>query len=219
VLGRPWAGGTDTLHSMIYYNKYGNRFFRENPLDDQILDDKIFQDIEFQDEDDENLLACNVYAPGRMNESHFNIDQIFKNRDSFKDHVAHLLQVPVEPCYTNFQRWRSNVQPAERSSEAHYWISTSNRCVKIEKIVYRIINLSAEKQLPLSSVLAAFKPELQERLLAYFKELETTGLLVFNNPNRVGKIRRRNVRIDEKAICRVVKDVVPQGRLAESAPV
>jgi len=159
-----------------------------------------------------------VYAPGRMNESHFNVNEIFNNRDSFKDHVAHLLQVPVEPCHTNFQRWQSNVAPVEGSNELHYWLTTSNRCIKIEKLVYRIIKLSAEKQLPLSSVLAAFKPELQERLLNYFKELETTGLLVFNNPNRVGKVRRRNVRIDEKAICRVVKDIAPQGKLVQSAP-
>lgn len=219
VLGRPWAGGTDTLHSMIYYNRYGNRFFRENPLDDQVLDDQVSKEGEFFDaEDDANLLACNVFAPGRMNESHFNISEIFNHRDSFKDHVAHQLQVPVEPCYTNFQRWQSNVPLVESSNELQYWLTTSNRCVKIEKLVYRIIKLSAEKQLPLSSVLAAFKPELQQRLLAYFKELETTGLLVFNNPNRTGEIRRRNVRIDEKAICRVVKDVAPQGKLVlESA--
>jgi anaerobic magnesium-protoporphyrin IX monomethyl ester cyclase len=220
VLGRPWAGGTDTLHSMIYYDRYGNKFFRENPLDDQLVDGQVPNHGELQEvEDDKSLLACNVFAPGRINESPFNINDIFNNRNSFKNHVANLLQVPVEPCYSNFERWRSNVQPVEQAAEAHYWLTTSNRCVKIEKLVYRIIRLSAEKRLPLNSIFASLKPELQERLLAYFKELETSGLLVFNNPNRIGRVRRRNVRIDEKAICRLVKDMVPQGKLVDSATV
>ena len=28
VLGRPWAGGTDSLHTMIYYERFGPMFFR-----------------------------------------------------------------------------------------------------------------------------------------------------------------------------------------------
>ena len=99
-----------------------------------------------------------------------------------------------------------------------YWITTSNKCVRLEKLVYRIIELSAEKKVPLNNLLRVFKSDLQERLLTYFKELEASGLVVFNNPDRVGKARRRNVRVDEKAICRVIKDVVPQGKILKSAP-
>jgi hypothetical protein len=28
---RPWAGGTDSLHSMIYYQKFGRSFFKHQP--------------------------------------------------------------------------------------------------------------------------------------------------------------------------------------------
>ena len=213
VLGRPWAGGTDTLHSMVYYDTYGRKFFRENALEPTIAEE---QDGEAEQE--ENLLACNLLAPGRISESPFDITEIFKNREPFKDHIAKMLQVPVEPTYTNFQRWRSNVQPMARASQSDQWITTSNKCVRLEKLVYRIIKLSAEKQVPLSGLFVAFKPDLQERLLAYFKELEASGLVVFNNPERVGKARHRNVRVDEKAICRVVKDIVPQGKLLERVP-
>jgi anaerobic magnesium-protoporphyrin IX monomethyl ester cyclase len=217
VLGRPWAGGTDTLHSMIYYDRYGNKFFRENPLDDQIGDGQMLTQPELPDvEAEEDLLSCSLFAPGRINESSFNINEIFKNREGFKDHIAHLLQVPVEPTYMNFARWRANVSPVENAGSVHYWLTTSNRCVKIEKLVYRIIKLSAEKQVPLKSLLAPFKPELQDRLLAFFRELETSGLVVFNNPNRVGAARRRNVRIDDKTICRVIKGMVPPGKILES---
>jgi hypothetical protein len=31
ILGRPWAGGTDSLHTMIYYDRYGRDFFKLNP--------------------------------------------------------------------------------------------------------------------------------------------------------------------------------------------
>jgi len=213
VLGRPWAGGTDTLHSMVYYDTYGRKFFRENSLEPTIAEE---QDGEVEQE--ENLLACNLLAPGRISESPFDITEIFKNREPFKDHIAKMLQVPVEPTYTNFQRWRSKVQPMTRASQSDQWITTSNKCVRLEKLVYRIIKLSAEKQVPLSGLFVAFKPDLQERLLAYFKELEASGLVVFNNPERVGKARHRNVRVDEKAICRVVKDIVPQGKLLERVP-
>ena len=33
ILGRPWAGGTDTLHSMIYYETYGRNCFKQCTLD------------------------------------------------------------------------------------------------------------------------------------------------------------------------------------------
>src|SRR5258708_34243356 len=32
-LGRPWAGGTDTLHSRIYYETYGRSFFKDQALE------------------------------------------------------------------------------------------------------------------------------------------------------------------------------------------
>src|SRR5207253_9355001 len=97
---------------MVYYDTYGRTFFRENSLDDPTFKEDLEQNGQNGEaEEEENLLACNLVAPGRISESPFDISEIFKNREPFKDHIAKMLQVPVEPTYTNFQRWRSNVQP------------------------------------------------------------------------------------------------------------
>src|SRR3712207_8528619 len=56
-----------------------------------------------------------------------------------------------------------------RSGGPGYWITTGNKCVRIEKLVYRLITLGASTKLPLKNLLGGFKPELQARLLEYLK--------------------------------------------------
>lgn len=215
VLGRPWAGGTDTLHTMIYYDRYGRWFFRENSLDGTIFGKP--ETTEGEQEDEQSLLNCTLSVPGRVNESPFDISLIFKHREPYRDHISMLLQVPVEPTYSNFSQWRSKADSVARNDEqTGYWITTGNKCVKLDKLVYRLITVAAAKQIPLKELLSSFKPDLQEKLFQYLKGLEGSGLLVFNDPIHGGTTKLRNVRVDEKAVCRAI-NVIPQGKILDSA--
>jgi anaerobic magnesium-protoporphyrin IX monomethyl ester cyclase len=174
VLGRPWAGGTDSLHTMIYYDAYGREFFKEHPLDE-------LRSIEHQGQED--VLQCTLFIPGKVNESPFDISGIIANRENFLQNVRELLKVPIEPTHSSFSRWQAGIELLPRSTGGtNYWITESNKCARIEKLVYRILLLAAEQELTLGDVLGNFKGEMAEKLLEYFKGLEASKLLVFKDP-------------------------------------
>jgi anaerobic magnesium-protoporphyrin IX monomethyl ester cyclase len=205
VLGRPWVGGTDTLHSMIYYDVYGNRFFKEHPL---------FEDR--HDEDDNpagrDVLSCKVSVPGKLNESPFDISRILGNREPYQKHIAMLLQVPIEPTYTNFCQWRSTVERVPHGGNKTYWITTGNKSVRLDKLVYRIISIAVEKQVPLGLVLNGFEDDLKDRLVKFLLQLEENGLLVLTDPERVVERKMRGAFLDERFIYRSIQ-TVPHGKL------
>ena len=207
VLGRPWAGGTDTLHTMIYYNAYGNRFFKENPLFDAPGE---------EEQAERDLLACTVTVPGKLNESPFDVALILGNREPYQKHIGRLLQVPIEPTYTNFCQWRSNIQPLTHGGNNTYWITTGNKSVRLDKLVYRIISIAAEKQVPLDRVLSGFDEGLKSKLLAFLRQLEENGLLILRDPEGRAEEKMRGSILDEKSICKVMK-VIPPGKIVESA--
>jgi hypothetical protein len=204
VLGRPWAGGTDTLHSMIYYNAHGSDFFRDHPLDaDRSEEAQVDLDLE----------DCTIFIPGSLNQSSFDIGRIFEARAAYKDRIKRLLQAPIEPTYGRFNEWHAEVPPTVSSGDKKtYWVTTGDRCVKLDKLVYRILQFAAERGATLREALNGLNGDLRQRLLKYFRELEPSELVVFHAPGQSRERRRRVVRIDERAVARVVK-VAPQGRL------
>lgn len=224
VLGRPWAGGTDTLHSMIYYNAYGRLFFRQNSLEGTVFstqgaDESRTEKAQAKTQADETLLDCTLRVAGRINESPFNISRIFEHGVPYKKHISLMLQVPIEPTYSSFRQWRSGVEPIPREEGGpSYWLTTGNKCVKLDKLVYRLITLGASRQVPLRNLLSGFKPELQARLLEYLKGLEASGMLIFDGPERVAGTLRRNVRLEDKDISRAI-NVMPHGKMADGAQV
>lgn len=173
ILGRPWAGGTDSLHTMIYYDAYGRNFFKDHPLANYNLNKPVL---------DEEILRSTLALPGRLNESAFDIVRLLNNREAFAEHIKELLLVPTEPTYAGFQTWQADVEPVTRGDAAGYWIIAASKSAKLEKLIYQIISLAVKQELPLQDVLKAFKPEMAERLFDYFKKLEDNGLLMFKDP-------------------------------------
>ncbi len=211
VLGRPWAGGTDTLHSMIYYDTYGRSYFRDHPLDDP-------SGVEEEESAPPELPNCTVYIPGKLSESVFDIGQIFVNRETYKQYIRELLQAPSEPTFAKFCDWQAGLPEVVNTQEQpEYWVTTGDRCIKLDKLVFRILRLVSENQITLDEVLANFNADLRSRLLEYFANLETSDLVVFHDPQQPNVKKRRVVRIDEKAVCKEVR-VVPQGKLLDSHP-
>lgn len=208
VLGRPWAGGTDTLHSMIYYNAYGNKFFREHPL---------FEDATNKEEEKvaEDSLRYTLEVLGKLNESPFDISQILENREPYQKHITRLLQVPIEPTYTNFCQWYSAQNPVPIENVKTYWITTGHKSVKLDKLVYRIISVLAERRVPLGEILNNFEPEMRDKLLDFLRKLEGKGLLMFKDPDDGGKEKIKGIYLAEQTICKGVK-VHPQGLLLDS---
>jgi anaerobic magnesium-protoporphyrin IX monomethyl ester cyclase len=172
VLGRPWAGGTDSLHTMIYYDAYDRMFFREHP----IINPSVYKPTL-----DEELLRSTITIPGKLSESCLDIQAILTHRLNYARHIKNLLLVSVEPTYANFSEWQATVEPVEKGDPAP-WIVADTKSAKLDKLIYQLLTIAVEEKLTLGEMLSNFKSPLKERLLAYFKNMGTMGLLIFNDP-------------------------------------
>lgn len=77
---RPWAGGADTLHSIIYYDRLGRRVFREHPL--------LEAPLAPAPADDEALARCSMRLQGSLSESSFDIRLLLARREQWRERLA-----------------------------------------------------------------------------------------------------------------------------------
>lgn len=176
ILGRPWAGGTDTLHTMLYYARFGRRFFRNHPL---------VRPGSPGPEADLDLLACTLFLPGLVRESSFDVGRIVEHRRSFSQELQRLSKIPREPTRRTYEEWaaaRPDQEPDPQGTT--YWIRAEQKCVPLDKLVFRLIQAAMANRLTLGELLGAFEPQLGSRLLAFFRDLGRHGLLEFNPPRR-----------------------------------
>jgi anaerobic magnesium-protoporphyrin IX monomethyl ester cyclase len=166
VLGRPWAGGTDTLHSMIYYETYGRKFFKDLP-----------PQIAAAGGGWPELLDCRVRIRARLTRSSFDISQILANRKSHKDHVKELVRTPIEPTYSELAHWQDTSPNVSRDdSKNNYWIATGERCMRLDEVAYQVLS-TAETHSTMGEILSRFDEDLRLRLEVYFETLAETGLV------------------------------------------
>ena len=169
VLGRPWAGGTDSLHSMIYYDAYGRTFFKEHPLPK--ADGKGAPT-------GPDVLDCRVRMPARLARSAFNISRILANCRTHKQHIKELVLAPIEPTHSEFVRWQEAVPVVHPSDDKDtYWIATEKRFMKLDELAYSVLLGAAGQLATVREILAAFEGDVRERLLVYFETLAEAGFL------------------------------------------
>lgn len=167
VLGRPWAGGTDSLHSMIYYDTYGRTFFKA-------LGSKTPTD---SDDSRPEFLDCRVRLGARLTRSPFDISQILANRKAYAKHVKELVRVPIEPTYSELMRWAGTAPPVTRADKNNYWIATELRGMKLDQLAYEVLSTAVEKQSTLGEILGGFEEDIRLRLQVYFETLVESGLV------------------------------------------
>lgn len=170
-LGRPWAGGTDTLHSMIYYERYGRRFFREEGM-------RALAGSDQPSVDDVTAIGGPLQFRAALIESPFNLQNIIKNRFDFCDYVNGRLQVPAEPTYATFQRWARDIEP-EQARPSTFWLTTGKKVVQIDKLAYRLLRIGASKPVAVKELLDVLPEKAAARMFQYLLDLEENGLIAF----------------------------------------
>jgi anaerobic magnesium-protoporphyrin IX monomethyl ester cyclase len=174
VLGRPWAGSTDCLHTMIYYEIYDRTFFRIHTVECVKSPGP---------ESDEEFLECSLLVPGEVRESSFDLGHIVNERREFVAWLRGLLRRPEEPTLAKFQEWGANRKPLSQNSEGpSYWIRSGERVVRLDKLVYRLLKVGNASKLPIGKLLGAFPEPLRPRLLGHLRELGRCSLLRFEPP-------------------------------------
>lgn len=168
-LGRPWAGGTDTLHSMIYYEKYGREFFKRTESEDYDEEANL---------GNSDVLKWSIRPVGVMFATPFDIGKIIEGRQKFDKYLEATLQIPAEPTFSRFTSW-ADTMPSQSRGELTYWLSTGQNAVKIDKIVYRILQGALSTGAPLKDLLAGLPAGTATRLLDFLIKLEGHGFVAF----------------------------------------
>ena len=173
VLGRPWAGSTDCLHTMIYYEVYDRTFFRLNA---------IGTERSAGPEAEEDFLSCTLRVPGILRESPFPLGAIIDERRRFVDRLRELSKRPEEPTLPKFQRWVGERPLLARSETLTYWVRSGERVARLDKLVYRLLKVADATQLPLGELLEVYPEALRPKLVSHLRDLGKRALLELRRP-------------------------------------
>lgn len=163
VLPRPWAGSTDSLHSMIYYNEYGTSFFKDHCPSGQA----VLSPAEGGEED----LFGTIAVLGGLAETDLDIEGFFRARTQMRRHIAELRQSAIEPTHPHFLKWQEQMPALGRQKKSH-WIIQRGRCLKIAGPVYSLLSRAVAGSYSVAELLQEFSPQVQEQLLEYLRRLE-----------------------------------------------
>jgi hypothetical protein len=208
VLGRPWAGSTDSLHTMIYYEIYDRSFFRIHSV--EVVWSR-------GPEEDEEFLGCSLVIPGLVREASFDLGAIVEERRNFTRFLTRLNKAPEEATLAKFEAWAAEREKIPRGLEGpSYWIRSGERVARLDKLVYKLLKLGAASELPIGKLLAGFPDELRARLITHLRTLGQSALLEFKPPRPVEKLMPlRRVALPSRAI----ESPVPPQPPAVPAPV
>ncbi|HEV2963992.1 MAG TPA: radical SAM protein [Candidatus Angelobacter sp.] len=171
ALGRPWAGGTDTIHSMIYYETYGRNFFKDHSLK------KPAQNSSQRDKDE--ILASPVLLRGRLAQADFDISKIVEGRGQLLDYLKKLNQAAIESTWQDFAKWQQSIPEVIRQEKRSCWIIQDNKCLRIPELVYAVLQQAADAALPVQALLSEFSSSVQERLMEHLVWLYHKGYILF----------------------------------------
>lgn len=190
TFGRPWAGGNDTLHSMIYYDAYDRNFFktvcaRENGQ---------AQPAQVAGPD------ARLVIHGVLIECPFDLTQIVRNRGLFKDFVGEVIQSAAEPTEARFAEWNRKLAPLPQTPETHqFWLSTGQKTVRLSRGLYQVLGRCKARCLTVEQMCALLPENLREKALGLIRNLQAEGFVSFVQPAQASE----NLAIDESHISRV----------------
>jgi len=205
VLGRPWAGGTDTLHSMIYYETYGRNFFKGHQADaKQELDASASVDLD----------SLQILLNGRLVEASCDLNAMVAQRHKFLAYLKARLDTPAEPTYSSFFDWQASMERIPRSEQIQYWMVAGKNLLKLDKLSYRILMAASKRTLTVSQVIEALPDALRPKFRAYLTELENKSMISFS---RDGRVMRKGIQVNESLVINPDTTSNVYGKLAPAA--
>jgi len=169
VMGRPWAGGTDSLHSMVYYDFYDRRFFRDHASErEPVPADQIH--------------ACLLSLPGALRASPFDLGKIIAERRKMASYLAELSKIPREPTQRTFYDWAGSRPTLSADARQRYWIMHGAKCMRLDPFVYELLS-GHSQPVALSQLVDELDEAFRARLIDYFQLLARHGLVELHPPS------------------------------------
>jgi anaerobic magnesium-protoporphyrin IX monomethyl ester cyclase len=174
VLGRPWAGGTDSLHSMIFYDAYGRKFFRENS--------GTKKDVGRQNSN-LDVLECTIRISGSLFESPFSLSEMQRNHKLHIEHNRQVFQSVAAPTYPGLCEWEQTLAPVMNTPyKRAYGISNGLHWLEIHPLIYRILSeCSGKTAITLGKALKGMDNAMRDRVVGHIDKLKRSGLIALES--------------------------------------
>jgi Radical SAM superfamily len=168
---RPWAGGADTLHSMVYYHHLGRSFFREHPLQD------AFRAV--VPADDEALARSSIRLHAGMSDSFFDMRLVLASVEQWRQ--RHTLTGSPEQAQTHaaYESAVAQIPSVRRSDALRYYLQHRGKSVEVPEVAYTLIGDAVANGSAVADMCAALPPEAAQRFLRYVRKLGNLGVIEF----------------------------------------
>ncbi len=167
ALGRPWAGGIDSLHSMIYYATYGSDFFKKHDL-------RICRAAVQKESFDKD---ATIEFNAKLAFSMFDLTRIVANRRMMKTHLVKSPkgQTPIV-TYRDYKRSDHGLSERLRTQPA-YWILNETKGMKLDKATFDLLQSAVNAPVTVSELLSTAKGDTKIRLEIYLEKLYAADLV------------------------------------------
>jgi anaerobic magnesium-protoporphyrin IX monomethyl ester cyclase len=181
VLRRPWAGGIDALHSIIYYHKHGRRFFKSKAA-------ALYRQKQTIENCSEALQGVTIEINGKLAEAQYDLAEIVKHQHLFQQYLKMQDQAHLEPTYARFEKTQNNIPAIDQSiTKNNYWIISDHGCIKINKAIYDFLFLISTYGLSIGQAVAGVRPDVKEKLLSYLNGLVENDFVSVVSASAPGK--------------------------------
>jgi hypothetical protein len=168
---RPWAGGADTLHSMVYYHCLGPRFFREHSIPGKAL--KTAPD------DDELLGRCSIRLRAGLQECFFDMRSLLSGLESSPERIARLQDDSQAATQAACAAVTAQIQSLSRKETPSYFMADRRNCIEIPTLAFALIDNAVTRSLTVAEMCEPLPAGAVPHFLLYLRKLEHLGMMEF----------------------------------------
>jgi hypothetical protein len=168
---RPWAGGADTLHSMVYYHRLGRQVFRKHPL--------LEAPRPPVPANNEALARSSIRLHASMSESFFDMRLLLASHEQWRQ--RHALSERDEQAPTQVSHAAVGLQPPAlcRGERPRYFFQDCGKCVEVPVLAYTLIGDAVAKGLTVAEMCASLPPKAAQLFFSYLRKLRHLGVIEF----------------------------------------
>ncbi|MGE5803808.1 MAG: B12-binding domain-containing radical SAM protein [Gemmatimonadota bacterium] len=168
---RPWAGGADTLHSMVYYHRHGRAFFRTHPLADPAHPPVPVKD--------EALVNSTTRLRAGVGQSWFDLCLLLANLERWRQQLALSERDAHAATYASYRGAAARASNLHRGDEPYFYLHHRGKCVQVPTAVHALIGDAVATGRSVADMFAGLPSEASRHLASYLRKLQQLGVIAF----------------------------------------